>query len=84
VAEALGKRLKIALEKLGVTQQELAEKIGFTQSYISKILNGAKIPSSRFFDVISLEAQAKLYIQRLIADKKQRCNTYSLCHRNGM
>jgi transcriptional regulator with XRE-family HTH domain len=40
---------------MGVTQQELAEKIGFTQSYISKILNGAKIPSSRFFDIISHE-----------------------------
>jgi transcriptional regulator with XRE-family HTH domain len=50
--------MKQALERLGVTQQELAEKIGFTQSYISKILNGAKIPSSRFFDVIS----HKLYL----------------------
>jgi transcriptional regulator with XRE-family HTH domain len=45
--------MKQALEKLGVTQQELAEKIGFTQSYISKILSGAQIPSPRFFDVIS-------------------------------
>jgi len=51
----LSERLKQALEKLGVTQQEFAEKIGFTQSYISKILNGTKIPSSRFFDVISHE-----------------------------
>ena len=55
MVETLSDRMKQVLEKLGVTQQELAEKIGFTQSYISKILNGAKIPSPRFFDVISHE-----------------------------
>jgi transcriptional regulator with XRE-family HTH domain len=55
VEESLSGRLKQVLENLGINQQELAEKIGFTQSYISKILNGSKIPSSRFFDVISHE-----------------------------
>jgi transcriptional regulator with XRE-family HTH domain len=51
----LSGRLKQTLQKLGVNQQEFAKKIGFTQSYISKILNGTKIPSSRFFDVVSHE-----------------------------
>jgi transcriptional regulator with XRE-family HTH domain len=55
VAETLGERLKQALQKLGVTQQELAEKIGFTQSYVSRVSNGVKIPSSRFFEIISHE-----------------------------
>jgi transcriptional regulator with XRE-family HTH domain len=55
VAGTLSGRLKQALQKLGVNQQEFAEKIGFTQSYISKILNGTKIPSSRFFDIVSHE-----------------------------
>jgi transcriptional regulator with XRE-family HTH domain len=55
VAETLSGRLKQALKKLGVTQQELAEKIGFTQSYVSRVSNGKKIPSSRFFDIISHE-----------------------------
>jgi transcriptional regulator with XRE-family HTH domain len=55
VAETLSDRLKQALKKLGVTQQELAEKIGFTQSYVSRISNGVKIPSSRFFEILSHE-----------------------------
>jgi transcriptional regulator with XRE-family HTH domain len=55
VAGTLNGRLKQILQKLGVNQQEFAEKIGFTQPYISKILNGTKIPSSRFFNVVSHE-----------------------------
>jgi transcriptional regulator with XRE-family HTH domain len=55
VAETLSERLKLTLQKLGVNQQEFSEKIGFAQSYISKILSGAKVPSSRFFDIISHE-----------------------------
>jgi transcriptional regulator with XRE-family HTH domain len=55
VAGTLSERLKQALQKLGVNQQEFEKKIGFSQSYISKILNGTKIPSSRFFDVVSHE-----------------------------
>jgi transcriptional regulator with XRE-family HTH domain len=55
VAETLSERLRQSLQKLGVNQQEFSEKIGFTQSYISKILSGAKVPSSRFFEIISHE-----------------------------
>jgi transcriptional regulator with XRE-family HTH domain len=55
VADTLGERLKQALKKLGVNQQELAEKIGFTQSYVSRISNGVKVPSSRFFEILSHE-----------------------------
>jgi transcriptional regulator with XRE-family HTH domain len=43
------------LDELGITQQEFAAKTGFTQSYISKILRGAKIPGHRFLNLVSRE-----------------------------
>lgn len=33
-------RLSVAIEIAGVTQVQLAEKTGFTQSYISRVQNG--------------------------------------------
>jgi transcriptional regulator with XRE-family HTH domain len=55
VAGTVHSRLKEALKKLGITQQELAEKIGFAQSHISRIMNGVNIPNSRFYDILSHE-----------------------------
>ena len=38
---------------MGVMQMDFGRRIGFTQSYISQILNGSKgNPSSRFYDAV--------------------------------
>jgi transcriptional regulator with XRE-family HTH domain len=55
MAATVSARLQRLLDELGVTQQEFAEKTGFTQSYISKILCGAKIPGPRFLTLVSHE-----------------------------
>lgn len=49
-------RLKEARIEIGLGQVEVAEKLGRTQSYISKIESG-----QRRFDVLQLKEFAKLY-----------------------
>ena len=40
--EAFGKYIKIARERKGLTQDEVAEELGITQSYYSRIENGTR------------------------------------------
>jgi len=52
----LADRLDYLLSSLNINQREFAERAGFTQSYISLILNGSKkTPSARFFNAVSRE-----------------------------
>jgi transcriptional regulator with XRE-family HTH domain len=47
-------RLKALISNLGMKETDFAQKIGFTQPYISMILTGRKTtPSPRFFDSVS-------------------------------
>lgn len=50
------KRLKEARLEVGLDQVEVAEKLGHTQSYVSKIESG-----QRRFDVLQLKEFAKIY-----------------------
>jgi len=40
----IGKRIKQCRERLGLTQEEFAEKAGFTTNYISTLERGASFP----------------------------------------
>ncbi len=53
-------RLKEARHEAGLDQVEVAEKLGRTQSYVSKIESG-----QRRFDVLQLKEFAKLYKKSL-------------------
>jgi transcriptional regulator with XRE-family HTH domain len=53
-------RLKRARSEAGLSQQETAEALSKTQSYISKIESG-----QRRFDVLQLKEFAKLYKKQL-------------------
>jgi transcriptional regulator with XRE-family HTH domain len=47
-------RLKALIDNLGLKEKEFAQKLGFTQPYISMIITGKKTnPSSRFFDAVA-------------------------------
>lgn len=52
-------RLECLIATLGMRSRDFAERIGFSQSYISMILNGKKTnPSQRFFDAVAREFNA--------------------------
>ena len=52
----LPQRLERLFIDLGINQIDFARRIGFTQPYLSQILNGSKTgPSPRFFDVVRRE-----------------------------
>ena len=44
IDKRIGKRIKECRERLGLTQEQFAEKIGFTTNYISTIERGASFP----------------------------------------
>ncbi|MCR4285599.1 MAG: helix-turn-helix domain-containing protein [Candidatus Kaiserbacteria bacterium] len=52
----IAERLKTARIEIGLGQVDVAEKLGRTQSYVSKIESG-----QRRFDVLQLKEFAKLY-----------------------
>ena len=43
-SEALGKRLRLAREAQGLTQQQVATKAGLSVSYINQVEHGNKTP----------------------------------------
>jgi transcriptional regulator with XRE-family HTH domain len=56
VKKTLADRLDFLLSKLKIRQRNFAERVGFTQSYLSMILNGTKkTPSVRFFEAVARE-----------------------------
>lgn len=57
---ALVERLKRAREEAGLDQSQAAQKLGTTQSYISKLESG-----QRRIDVIQLKEIAKIYKTRI-------------------
>lgn len=44
IDKRIGKRVKQAREKLGITQEDLAEKTGLTTNYISTVERGMSFP----------------------------------------
>ena len=54
--ERFKERLKEAREQSGLTQTEVAKKLGLPQSYVSKIESG-----ERRVDAVELERLAKIY-----------------------
>jgi len=56
VKKSLADRLTLLTTNLGIKKMDFAEKIRFSQSYVSMVLNGDKTnPSSRFFDAVCRE-----------------------------
>ncbi len=52
-----GRDLRIARRRSGLTQEELATRLGVTKSYVSKVEVGAIVPSRRFYDQIQIELE---------------------------
>jgi transcriptional regulator with XRE-family HTH domain len=57
----IGQRVKALREKLGLTQTELSERMGFSRNYIS-IVEGGHEPSRKFVQALELIEQAPVHI----------------------
>lgn len=52
----LGERLEKLIKTLGIKKGDFAERLNFSQAYISMIISGnQKLPSDRFFDSVKRE-----------------------------
>ncbi|MCD8357154.1 MAG: helix-turn-helix domain-containing protein [Clostridia bacterium] len=60
IDKRIGKRIKQCRERLGMTQEEFAERIGLTANYISTVERGASFPRcEKLIDIINgLETSA--------------------------
>jgi transcriptional regulator with XRE-family HTH domain len=54
----IGQRVRALREKLGITQADLASRMGFVRNYISLVENGRSNPSRRFVRALELIEQA--------------------------
>ena len=57
--KTIGERCRILRERLGITQAELARRMGFVRNYISLVENGRQ-PSHRFISALELLEQAPM------------------------
>jgi len=57
----LGKQLKIIRKEKGLTQEQLAEKVGIHPTYVGKIEGGKSNPSTLLLFKISRALGVKLY-----------------------
>lgn len=60
----LGKKIKIARNKLGVSQEELAERCDFDRTYISLLERGKRNPS--YLNLVKLSSGLGINIQKLL------------------
>jgi transcriptional regulator with XRE-family HTH domain len=61
MGKTLASRLEFLISNLGIKQLDFAQRIHFTQSYVSMVLSGVKTsPSSRFFDAVCREFNVNL------------------------
>lgn len=49
-ASEYGRSMREARRRQGITQDELAARVGVTKSYVSKVESGSVVPSTRFHD----------------------------------
>lgn len=61
ILENLGKNLKKYRLESGLTQEELAEKVGIHPTYVGKLESGKNNPSAKLLFKISRALKIKLY-----------------------
>ena len=64
--KAIGKRIQEYRKKSGITQEELAEKVGLSASYYSAIERGASFP--RFDNLIAIINEIGASADQIFAD----------------
>jgi len=78
----IGKRFKEARERLGLTQEEFAEKADFTKNYISRIERGVSFP--RYDKLIKLLNALEISADAIFCDVLLCSNDYKSSQLSAM
>ncbi len=70
----IGKRIKRCREKLGLTQEQFAEKTGLTTNYISTVERGASFP--RYEKLITILNGLEVSADAVFCDVLTHCADY--------
>lgn len=73
----IGKRIKQCREKLGLTQEQFAEKTGLTVNYISTVERGASFP--RCEKLITIMNALEVSADAIFCDVTTHGNEYKAC-----
>lgn len=74
IDKRVGKRIKQRREELGMTQEQLAEKLGVAVNYISTIERGASFP--RYEKLVMLINGLETSADSIFCDVLDHCNVY--------
>lgn len=77
IDKRIGKRIKEARERLGLTQEEFAEKTGLTTNYISTLERGASFP--RYEKLICILNALEVSADEIFCDVINRSAIHKTC-----
>jgi transcriptional regulator with XRE-family HTH domain len=66
-----GKAIKIARNTRGLTQKDLADRVGITSSYISRMEAGERKPTTETLETISGALGIPMYLMVLMSSEKK-------------
>lgn len=67
-------RLRRERERAGLTQVELAERLGFVSQYVNMIENGKKAPSVETLQRLGSELGLEITVETIVSIKRKRRN----------
>jgi transcriptional regulator with XRE-family HTH domain len=67
-------RLRRERERVGLTQVELAERLGFVSQYVNMIENGKKAPSLETLQRLGSELGLEITVETIVSIKRKRRN----------
>lgn len=73
--KAIGRRIKAARERKGLTQEELAEEVDLSPMHVSVIERGVKLPKLETFINIAnaLDVSADMLLQDVVNNQTKLC-----------
>ncbi len=74
----IGRKIREARQIMGLTQEELAEKVDMDAKHLSKIENGLHLPSYNTLKKLSTVLNFNIENSETIADNKQPYNSFYL------
>jgi transcriptional regulator with XRE-family HTH domain len=63
------RNLKDHLKRSGQTQTDFASRLGLSQSYVSRLVNGECVPGLRL--ALRIAAEAKVPVESLLSDRRR-------------